>query len=214
MMIKNYKVLSQILLILLMLKSYAIKAQSKNFYPWIMPAVSYQLNEKTSLFTQLGYTPTQNSVYIYVLGFYKLNKNITLQVGYFGLSSETERKVYRENDFVLAGMYSKNLSKFTLEDRNMFLGIFPSQGQNQLYYRNRLRILSPTISESMKMRFYVFGEGYYSFKDHNFTRNRKGGGVVLDASKNIQFDVSYLHQEDRYLDNRSLIFFQITAKLN
>ncbi|MEI7489723.1 MAG: hypothetical protein WCJ72_20355, partial [Chryseobacterium sp.] len=122
MMIKNYKV-SQILLILLMLKSYAIKAQSKNFYPWIMPSVSYQLNEKTSLFTQLGYTPTQNSVYIYVLGFYKLNKNITLQVGYFGLSSETERKVYRENDFVVAGTYSKNLSKFTLEDRNMFLGI-------------------------------------------------------------------------------------------
>lgn len=213
-MLNNLKIVFRLFLLLLVLQIQQVKAQNKNFYPWLMPGISVDLNEKTSLMTQLGYTPTQNSVFIYVLGFYKLNKNMMVQAGYFGFSSEANHKVYRENDFVVAGTYHQDLAKFTIEDRNMFLGVIPSQGLNQLYYRNRLRILSPTVSESMKMRLYAFGEGYYSFRDESFTRNRKGVGFIMEASKNILLDISYLHQEDRYLNDRSLIFFQITAKLN
>lgn len=210
----NLKIVGRLLLLFFVVQIQQVQAQNKNFYPWLMPGISVKLAKKTSLLTQLGYTPTQNSLFIYILGFYQMNKHMALQAGYFGFSSETGRNVYRENDFIVAGTYHRNWARFTLEDRNMFLGIIPSQGANQLYYRNRFRLLSPNLLDPIRLRLYGLGEGYYSFSDKRFTRSRIGAGITMEASENILLDVSYLHQEDPYLNPRSLIFLQITAKLN
>ncbi|WP_160139993.1 DUF2490 domain-containing protein [Chryseobacterium sp. c4a] len=184
-----------------------IYAQEGRWAPWIMPAVIHRFDQKFSLMGQLAYTPYQNSTFIYLLGTYKLNKNISLSGGYFRLDAEPKDGIhYSENDAVFSGIISVPIHHISLEYRNMSMAVFPEKQNVKLYNRNRLRLIANDFSRIVKP--YVFWEEYYSFNEGNWYRNRKSIGFLAHTSPKTQVDIAYILQGQNQERSLHLLFVQ------
>lgn len=191
-----------------------VKAQVKSTptATWFMPGISYQWTSRFRLLDQVGINPSQHSQFNFAQGFYDLNHHFTLYSGYFFYHASDNG--YRENDGFIGGIYNFRLEKLVVDDRNVLNLIFPDQGMQKNYYRNRLRIGYPMLLGSRAAKFYVFDEGYYLFEEHRFSRNRAAAGMSYNLSKQLNTDFSYWRQRDHYSGSINYFFVQLTVNLD
>jgi hypothetical protein len=201
------------LVVCLLLNSTFAKAQSKPTptATWFMPGVSYQWTPRLRLLDQGGINPSQHSQFNFAQGFYDLNRHFTLYGGYFFYHASDNG--YEENDGFIGAIYNFRVGKFVADDRNVLNLIFPDQGMQKNYYRNRIRVGYPMTLVSRMAKVYVFDEGYYLFDEHRFSRNRAAAGISYKLSKLLTTDLSYWRQSDHYSGSINYFFVQLTVNL-
>ena len=178
---------------------------------WIMPGVSYQWTPKLRLLDQVGINPSQHAQFNFAQAFFDLNKHVTLYGGYFHYHASDNG--YVENDALIGALYNTHIGKILVDDRNMLNLIYPVQGTQKSYYRNRIRFSYPFTIASHPAKVYTFDEGYYLFDAHRLSRNRAAAGMSYSASKLLTADLSYWRQSDHYTGSINLFFVQLTVNL-
>jgi len=181
---------------------------------WLMPGVSYQASPKFRILQQFGYNHYLDGYLIYPQGYFELNKHITLVGAYlFVLRKSDSGKDYKENDAIVSGIYTGNIGRVWIDDRNMFQNVFDNRYQRRHYYRNRLRIGYPFQLFNNTIKPYVFDEGFYFFNQGLWSRNRLGVGCMYNFRQLLNLDLSYMYQADAFSGNTKMIFAQLTVLL-
>ena len=190
------------------------RAQNAPTATWLMPGVSYQVSSKWRLLEQFGINPSQHSQFNFAQGFYDLNKNLSLNAGYFLFrASSLNGRSYAENDALLGATLSTSAGRFVIDDRNMLNIVFPNVSQRKNFYRNRLRVTYPFSFYSHIAKVYVFDEGYYFINKGQWSRNRSAAGVNYSLDRSVSLDLSYWRQSDHYSGDINLFFVQLTLNL-
>jgi len=194
--------------------SISSRAQNTPTATWLMPGVSYQASSKWRLLDQFGINPSQHSQFNFAQGFYDLNKNLSLNAGYFLFrASSVDGRSYAENDALLGATYSAFAGRFVIDDRNMLNSVFPNISQQKNFYRNRLRVTYPFSFCSHIAKVYVFDEGYFFINKGQWSRNRSAAGVNYNLDRSVSLDLSYWRQSDHYSGDINLFFVQLTLNL-
>ena len=95
----------------------------------------------------------------------------------------------------------------------MFWSRFRKDFADQNFYRNRLRITYPFKVIKKNVRLFVFDEGFYSFKNNRWSRNRFATSMGIEPTKWLNAEFYYARQNDHYTGNLNIFFMFFTVQL-
>lgn len=175
---------------------------------WLFPGVNWKYSAKNSVLAQAGYNPLAHMDLLWVQAFLKVHPNITLNPGYLYLGWVTPGPVFHEHTLTNGVIFSTPIRKWYVEDRNLLWDRFRSTGEHTNFYRNRLRVYLPPVSEHFPLKPYVFDEAFYFIDRGLWSRNRAAVGALY-AAKHYSIDVFYAREHDHYKGDTNMLFVMV-----
>lgn len=182
--------------------------------PWFFPGVIYKANPKLELWSQYGINYRQGIHALYLQGFIKTGRHFIINPAYLYLNIDRQNgSRLHEHTLMNAFIYTFNLNKLVVDDRNMFWNRFRLHEKDVHFYRNRLRMTWHVNTYPVEIKFYLFDEATFSFSDGSFTRNRLAVGLNCKIIQWLLLDVALLRERDTFNGNTNLLFVMAMLEL-
>lgn len=181
---------------------------------WLLPGAFLKVSKKVSLFGELGYSRYYRAGLGYMQAYITVHKNIVLNPGYMYFIYKRPGQAYRQEHFVMNAVIAQvTLGKVLIEDRNMLWNRIRTDNSPLHYYRNRFRVTWSFQLWATEAKLYGYDEGFYSFNNHSWSRNRLAAGTSYDVMRHTNIDITYIRQWDRTAGWLHLFFIMATWKI-
>lgn len=181
---------------------------------WLLPGVSYQASPNLKLLGQYGVNDDQDINAVYLQGFIKAGKHITLNPAYLYLNFSGLNGLHsHEHTMMNAAIFAFSLNKIVIDDRNLIWNRFRNNAEDLHFYRNRLRVTWPLPWQAFPAKLYIFNEGFFFFNNGQWTRNRLAAGFTCDITRWFNADIFFLREHDKYSGKRNSLFVMGTIQL-
>jgi hypothetical protein len=178
---------------------------------WYFPGLTYQVTPATKLSAQAIWFGDAKAAGVLLRGFVKVSKHITLQPGYLFLSEGVAG--HPEHGLFNGVIYNCKLWGLQLEDRNILWDRFRRDASAIHVYRNRLKVSRLFSIGDHAASVYAYDEAFYHFTEGLWSRNRLSVGCAYDVIKQLNLDLSYVHQGDHFSGSANLLWVMATVQL-
>ncbi len=129
---------------------------------------------------------------------HRLNPHLSLVPRYrYRATDEFGGPTEREHRFSLNGVVDFGIGSLSVRNENLLEHRRRGRGP-ETRYRNRLRLAHPARLGGQEVELFISDEAFYDWTDSGWTRNRFRVGLSRPLSRQVEIELHYLRQWDKF----------------